>query len=239
LIAITLNGCGGKSTTHSDAAAQILLFNGTGSSLNDVAAIETILDSNHLKYSTATSSLLNGMSELQMRTYHLLIIPGGNFTDMGNNLSPVTARNIHYAVQHGLNYLGICAGGFLAGNSVYYNSLDLASGVTFGFYAAENQGIRKTVVAISSPGAPTLDQYWEDGPQFTGWGKVVGKYPDNTPAIVEGACGSGWVILTGIHAEAPEDWRLGMTFKTSASADNTYAGVLIRAALNKTSLPHY
>ena len=87
--------------------------------------------------------------------------------------------------------------------------------------------------------APTLDQYWEDGPQFTGWGAVVGKYPDGTPAIVEGTFGSGWVILTGIHPEAPAGWRRGMTFITPVSVDNAYAGTLIHAALNRASLSHY
>jgi glutamine amidotransferase-like uncharacterized protein len=136
-----------------------------------------------------------------------------------------------------MNYLGICAGGFLAGNSGY-NSFNLTSGVKFGFYSAENQGVRKAPVAITAAGGPTLDQYWEDGPQFTGWGAVVAKYPDGTPAVVEGTFGSGWVILTGVHPEAPETWRGGMTFNTPAAADNAYAGTLIQAALNGTRLPH-
>ncbi|MGZ3777613.1 MAG: BPL-N domain-containing protein [Mucilaginibacter sp.] len=232
LVATGCKGPGNKSTP-------ILLFNGMGTSPNDVTAIETILDNNNLPYSMANSSQLNAMSDLQIRRYRLLIVPGGNFMDMGNSLAKSTAANIHNAVQHGLNYLGICAGGFLAGKSSYYNGLNLTSGVTFGFYSAEDHGIRKAAVAIAGPGAATLDQYWEDGPQFTGWGAVAGKYPDGTPAIVEGAFGSGWVILTGIHAEAPENWRSGMSFNTPTSTDNDYAATLIRAALNRVPLPHY
>jgi hypothetical protein len=121
-----------------------------------------------------------------------------------------------------LNYLGICAGGFFAGNSPY-NGLNLTSGVRFGFYSAENHGIRKAAVAITSTDAPTLDQYWEDGPQFTGWGATVARYPDGTPAVVEGTVGSGWVILSGIHPEAPENWRRGITFTTSVGLDQAYA----------------
>jgi len=67
----------------------------------------------------------------------------------------------------------------------------------------------------------------------------VGKYPDGTPAIVEGSSGKGWVILSGVHPEAPASWRTGMTFTTSVAVDNAYAGTLILAALNGTSLPHY
>ena len=177
------------------------------------------------------------MGESQIRGYRLLIVPGGNFIDIGNGLTSSTTANIRNAVQSGLNYLGICAGGFFAGNSGY-NGLNLTSGVRFGFYSAEDRGIRKAAVPIAGAGAPTLDQYWEDGPQFTGWGAVVGKYPDGTPAIVEGTFGSGWVILSGVHPEAPKDWRRGMTFNTPVSVDNAYAGTLIHAALNRTSLSH-
>lgn len=90
---------------------------------------------------------------------------------------------------------------------------------------------------IAVAGATTLDHYWEDGPQLTGWGTVVGKYPDGTPAIVQGTCGTGCVILCGVHPEAPASWRRGMAFTTPASADTACAWTLIHAALNRESLP--
>lgn len=178
------------------------------------------------------------MSESQLMAYRLMIVPGGNFIAIGDSLTPATIANIHNAVQRGLNYLGICAGGFLAGHGSY-NSLNLTAGVRFRFYAAENRGIHKAAVAISGVGTPALEHYWEDGPQFTGWGAVVSKYPDGTPAVVEGTSGKGWIILSGVHPEAPENWRRGMTFATPASVDNAYARTLIEAALHRTRLPHY
>ena len=120
---------------------------------------------------------------------------------------------------------------------------DIVAAVTCGLNSASDvsdfRGIRKAAVAITAAGGQTLDQYWEDGPQFTDWGAVVGKYPDGTPAIVEGTFGSGWVILTGVHPEAPAGWRRGMTFITPVSVDNAYAGTLVDAALNRVSLSHY
>jgi hypothetical protein len=223
----------------SSTVPPILLFNGTGTSTNDVAAVETILNNHHLSYSTANSSQLNEIGESRLRAYRLLIVPGGNFLTIGNNLKSSTTANIHDAVQSGLSYLGICAGAFLAGSSTHYNSLNLTPGVRFDFYADENRGIRKAAVAIAGAGTPTLDQYWEDGPQLTGWGAVVGKYPDGTPAVVEGTSGNGWVILSGVHPEAPANWRHGMTFTTPVDVDNAYAATLIDAALNRTWLPHY
>lgn len=92
------------------------------------------------------SSHLNEMGESQIRGYRLLIVPGGNFVNIGNSLTSSTTANVRNAVQNGLNYLGICAGGFFAGNSPY-NGLNLTSGVRFGFCAAEARGIRKAAVA--------------------------------------------------------------------------------------------
>jgi glutamine amidotransferase-like uncharacterized protein len=240
MISTGFSSCGlrGDRGSTSAAMAPILLFNGTGTSPSDVAALETILNDNHLNYSTVNSSHLNQMAESQVRRYRLLIVPGGNFIKIGDGLTSQTTANVRHAVDSGLNYLGICAGAFFAGNSPY-NGLNLTSGVRFRFYSAEDRGIHKAAVAIASAGAPTLDQYWEDGPQFMGWGAVVGKYPDGAPAVVEGALGSGWVILAGVHPEAPAAWRRGMTFRTPVSADHAYAATLVHAALNRVMLPHY
>ncbi len=216
----------------------ILLFNGTGCSPNDVKAFEIILNEQHLSYSKANSSQLNQMSEARIREHRLLLVPGGNFMDIGNGLTPGARANIRTAVQNGLNYLGVCAGAFFAGNSPA-NGLNLTAGVKFGFYAAEDRGIRKAAVPIALPGGTTLEHYWEDGPQLTGWGRVLGKYPDGTPAIVQGSYGAGCVILCGVHPEAPASWRRGMAFTTPASAYTAYAWTLIHAALNRELLPHF
>src|SRR5262249_42117581 len=110
-----LIACGIRSTPGGPPI--ILLFNGSGTSPNDVAAFEKILDENHYGYAEANSRQLNGMSESQLRAYRLLIVPGGNFEQIGNGLTPNATANIRNAVHGGLNYLGICAGAFLAGDS--------------------------------------------------------------------------------------------------------------------------
>lgn len=241
LISTAFTGChanGDGSGMPKHANAPILLFNGTGTSPGDVAALKKILSSEHLGYATADSVQLDEMGELQIREYRLLIVPGGNFERIGNSLTSRTTAHIRDAIQNGLNYLGVCAGAFFAGNSPY-NGLNLTSGSRFGFYAAEARGIRKAAVAITSAGGQTLSQYWEDGPQLTGWGAVVAKYPDGTPAIAEGTFGKGWVILTGVHPEAPPSWRHGMEFGTPVDVDNAYAAMLICSALHRELLPHY
>ena len=175
-------------------------------------------------------------------TARLTLRPGhGPWCRVATGLEPI-ARGFQCreAVHRGLNYLGICAGAFLAGDGHgHYNGLDLTSGVRFGFYAAENRGVRRAAVAVTGVNTPAIEHYWEDGPELTGWGAVVAKYPDGTPAVVEGTSGDGWVILVGVHPEAPETWRRGMSFTMPASDANAYAGTLIQAALMRNSLPHY
>ena len=219
----------------------MLLFTGTGTTSGSVAAVETILSDLSLTYATATSSQLNGMSETAMKAYKLLLVPGGNAITISQNLSSTTINNVHNAIVNGgLHYLGICAGAFFAGNSGIYHYLDLTpSGVWFNYYADYFKGITKEAVEIKGADGKTLDQYWQDGPQLSGWGSVVAKYPDGTPTVVEGKSGAGWVILCAVHPEATAAWRIGMTFTTSVATDNAYAETLVTNALNGTWITHY
>src|SRR5215510_10275841 len=148
LIALAVTDCknAGESAIPltSNTVPPILLFNGTGTSPNDVTAVEMILNEHHLNYSTANSLQMNDMSESRLRAYRLLIVPGGNFVTMGNSLKSGTTANIHNAVESGLNYLGICAGAILGGDTIYHdNGLNLTNGVRFEFYAYVNRGIHR------------------------------------------------------------------------------------------------
>jgi len=218
--------------------ASILLFTGKGTSSGDVAAIERILRDQHLTYVTASSRQLGALTTPQLAAYRLLIVPGGNFVEIGQGLMPVTVANVRDAVRGGVNYLGICAGAFFAGDSPY-NGLNLTSGVRFPFYAAEARGIRKTAVQIVVAGSSSLEQYWEDGPQLTGWGDAIAKYDDGTPAAAQGKFGNGWVILLGTHPEAPDSWREKLRFATSGEAARSYAATLITSAFNATPMQHF
>jgi len=246
LAPFTLTFCGGgnsearKSLPPAIPASEpVLLFIGMGTSSSDVAAVEAVLNSLSVGFKTADSTQLNGMTEQQLAGYKLLIVPGGNSIDIGSNLTSSTAANIRGAVtDYGAHYLGICAGAFFGGFSIH-NGVNLSGGVPFDFYADEFKGIHVEAVEISFPEGSPLDVYWQDGPQLSGWGQVVAKFPDGTPAITEGMSGKGFVIFTGVHLEAPESWRGSIAFTTPVSADLAYAGTVVQAALNGTSLTHF
>ena len=218
------------------AFAPVLLFEGKGTSPRDVAAVEAVLDRRGLAYAIADSDQLNRLDVAQLRSYRLLIVPGGNFIDIGNSVTTTATANIRQAVDEGMNYLGLCAGAFFASDSVF-NSVNLTSGVRFRFYSAEARGVRKAAVLVTDAQGRALDQYWEDGPDLSGWGDVVARYPDGTPAVAQGAYGKGFVVLSGIHPEAPEAWRRGIPFRRSVRDDNAFAGELIDAALGSGPPP--
>jgi hypothetical protein len=226
--------------TTDSTSTPVLIFDGTGTSSTDVTAVESLVTSMGLAYHTANSSQLDAMSQSELMAYKLFIVPGGNSITIGDNLSKNASATVHSAVAGGLNYLGICAGGFFGGFSAYYNGLDLTAGTWFTFYADYYKGINKAAVEISFPaGQPKLDIYWQDGPQLSGWGNVVGKYSDGTPAVVEGYMGDGFVILSGVHPEAPASWRYGMTFTTPLDTDLAFASSLVKAAMNRKALAHF
>jgi glutamine amidotransferase-like uncharacterized protein len=221
------------------AAQPVLLYNGNGSTSSDVAAIEAVLKNAGIGFVAADESKLNGMSEAELAGYKLIVVPGGNSITIGQSLSVATASAIRGAVtQYGTHYLGVCAGAFFGASSIY-NGVDLTGGVSFDFFADEFKGIHIEPVTITRPSDAPLDVYWQDGPQLSGWGSVVAKFPDGTPAIVEGQAGKGFVVFTGVHLEAPESWRGSMIFNTPVAVDLAYAGVVFQAALSGTSLPHF
>jgi glutamine amidotransferase-like uncharacterized protein len=221
------------------APEPVLLFVGTGTSSSDVAAVEAVLKTSSISYATADSNQMNAMNEQQLGGYKLLIVPGGNSITIGQSLSAGTTSAIRGAIQqYGVHYLGICAGAFFGGYSDY-NGVDLTGGVSFDFYTDEYKGIHIEPVALSFAASSPLDVYWQDGPQLSGWGQIVAKYPDGTAAIVEGQSGKGFAIFTGVHLEAPASWRGKMIFATPLSVDLAYAGSVIQAALSGAPLPHF
>jgi glutamine amidotransferase-like uncharacterized protein len=236
--ALSLLMCGCHDSTASGEAtlsARILLFDGTGTSPNDVKAIEKLLDREKLAYTTADSDELDLMTAEQLAHADLFIMPGGNYEQMGKGLRADTPQRIRQAVNHGMNYLGICAGAFIAGDSPY-NGLNL-TGTRFAFFADSKLGTRKEVVTLQNGDGTRFKTYWEDGPELTGWGDALAKYADGTPAVVQGKVGAGWMVLTGVHLEAPESWYDGLEPATpEASIDK--AAKLVRATFDGEALPY-
>jgi glutamine amidotransferase-like uncharacterized protein len=230
LAPLVLVACGGAQGPH----PLVMLYEGAGSSPNDVKVWKAILDSKGISYAGLDASALNGMTRRDFMGYDLLLIPGGNFEAMGKALSPVATTAIREAVQSGTNYLGICAGALLAGNSPY-NGINLTNGVHFGFQAKSKEGVRKAAVAVFLPAQLGSGfHYWQDGPELSGWGKPIAKYYDQTPAVVQGQVGRGWVVLAGTHPEAPVEWFAGIEHQALIEQNQAFAASLLVSALDGT-----
>ncbi len=222
---------------QASASAPVLLFNGTGASASDVTALQSILTSMSVGFDTATSNQINSMTEAIMRSYKVIIWPGGNSIYMGNSLTRAATALVHkVVVTDGVSYLGFCAGAFMGERSTLYNVFNLAS-TWFNFY---QQSAEEMVSIYFSDGTQRSLVYW-DGPELSGFGSVIGKYPSGAPAIAEARVGYGFVLLSGVHPEAPADWRTGFSIADTdgVASDIAYTKTLIGAALTKTMLPHY
>lgn len=100
-------------TSTWSSATPVLIFNGSGTGATAVAAIESVVHSMGLAYHTANSSQLDQMSQSKLASYKLFIVPGGNSITIGNHLTSKATTTVRSAIsQNGLNYLGLCAGGF-------------------------------------------------------------------------------------------------------------------------------
>jgi glutamine amidotransferase-like uncharacterized protein len=218
-------------------ASQVLLYNGSGATSGDVSALTSVLDSLGYSYTVANETQMNTMNRSQYDQYKLILWPGGDSIVMGSALTTETTGNIHDAiVLDGVSYLGFCAGAFMAETSTLYNTFKLAT-TYFNFY---NEGAVEMVNIFFPSGTSNKIVYW-DGPQLSGWGQVVGKYPNGDPAIVQDVVGTnhGFVIISGVHPEAPLNWDVPGYTESQETQNNSNAMSLVFAALNKTPVSHF
>ena len=241
---VTTNAAAGAAPTQPTATAPtrsyataVLLYEGDGVAASDAQSLESILSSNNISYNSATSAQLNAMTADQFNTYGMLLVPGGEAETMSSSLNANTISLIQNAVtQGGMGYMGICAAP-LAGS---YGSWGLGLAPNnFDYYVAESQGVDEEAVEVSFPDGSKKDLIWYGGPQLNGYGNIVGKYPDGTAAIAQSPAGSGFVLLSGVHPEAPDSWRSGINDTDSTAADFTYVVALVQAALKHSPLPAF
>jgi hypothetical protein len=222
---------------RANALSEVLLYNGTGSSPTDVVALEAILTGMHLTYDLLTSAQMNAIPKATMISYKMIVFPGGDSIQMGDSLTTATTALVKTAVsQYGVSYIGFCAGAFMAESSTLYNVFNLA-GTWFDFYDAT---LIDMVWTTFPDGSQRDLVYWE-GPYLTDFGSVIAKYPNGQSAIAESKVGKGFVLVSGVHPEAPADWRDGMAHvdEDGVPPDVAYAGTLLNAAYTQTMLPHF
>lgn len=234
----------GLGTAHAAPLTDALIFNGTGTSPSDTQSLINIMTSHGLSYRVATSSTLEAMSSDSFRNYRLLVWPGGDSNVMTKGLSATTRGKIRNAVLvNGLNYVGFCAGAWMAvgpppwrGGSPIWG-LSIVNGNYLKQYFPEGVTSVAAMVATTFPDGSTRDLVWWGGPYLPSQtGSVIAKYPNGSTAAMETQAGNGYVVLTGLHPEAPQDWRDYIGLVDSDGLDMDFAWSLIESALKRNSL---
>jgi glutamine amidotransferase-like uncharacterized protein len=138
------------------------------------------------------------------------IQPGGKSrTAMGVITSKLKSA-IDSFVRSGGGYVGFCAGAFSSTRYVG-TSRDFGFGFMPGktiLYRNVSQGAE--IIPVTWEGK-TRHLYWEGGPHLSrlpeGKAQVVARYPNGQVAAAKSVYGQGRIFVTGLHPEAPADWR--------------------------------
>jgi hypothetical protein len=238
------------SPSPSSSPPVALIFNGDGTSPTDEQSLVSIAQSYGLKTQAVTSAQLEAMTASQLASYPLIIWPGGDSSTMSASLDAGTRERVREAVVNaGVNFVGFCAGAWIAigpdldPEGQPYWGLAIAPYAYVTEYYPDGPGTTEPVAAMvmSSFGDGTSrDLVWWGGPFLpTIPNAVVSKYPDGTAEMVELQAGNGFVVLSGVHPEAPEDWRTEENLVDTDGLDFDIAWKLMDAALTRTRLPTF
>ena len=231
-------------TPPTPTANKALIFNGTGTSQSDTDSLKNILSSHGLAYRVVSSAELELMGIDELEQYRLIVWPGGDSNVMTKYLSGSTRNKIREAVvTRGVHYIGFCAGAWMAvgpapklGASPYWG-LSIVNGDYLKQYFPNGQSPIATMVWTRFANGDARDLVWWGGPYLpSDAGTVAAKYPDGSSAIYQGSAGNGFVILSGPHPEAPQDWRDATNLIDADGLDYDLAWNLIESALLGTRL---
>lgn len=249
-LALAGSACDPATTPTSPTPPTTLIFDGTGTDASDYQALSAILTANGVSSVTVNESQLAALSASDLAQFKLIVWPGGDSTTQNNALDAATRERVREAVTiSGVNFAGFCAGAFIAvgptpaagGTPAWGLSIIDADYVEA--YSPNGPGAPLPVAAmveIAFANGTSRDIVWWDGPYLpvipSG---VIAKYPDGTPAMIEQQAGNGFVVLTGVHPEAPESWLVEENLTDPDGLSTDIAWELLHAALTSTRLATY
>lgn len=144
------------------------------------------------------------------RVGDLWIQPGGDAVVAARAIGVNGIERLRHWVGEGMNYLGFCAGAFLADSDV--DDADTLPGLGLIPFQTENflPGRHESMILNLSWNGQSRWLYFQDGPTFTapllGNVELIASYANHLPAVIQTQFGKGRVVLSGVHPEAPADW---------------------------------
>jgi glutamine amidotransferase-like uncharacterized protein len=165
----------------------------------------------------------------------LWIQPGGNAITAAEAMTPAGLNRLRNWIGGGLNYLGLCAGVFLADSTVddaeTLRGLGLIPFSTADFYP----GRHESMILPIHWGGLLRWLYFEDGATFRGplpaGVRTIGTYHDGRVAVLQTSYGLGHVVLSGVHPEAPASWAKSEGLDDPDGQDTDLADELLWRAL--------
>jgi glutamine amidotransferase-like uncharacterized protein len=188
----------------------VLIYGGPGSWKAEVESLKEILYAHGATYEVLGPEQIDQLPVEQLLKYRLLLIAGGDAPTVRKSLSVEAHFRIREAVQkHGLNYLGFCAGAWLAVAPAPLPNEDViyGLGVVEGPVLQQNylwkNGRAYGLDQTQFPDGAKRQLLWYGGPITPNISAgIIAKYADGTPAITQIWSGKGFVILSGLHPAA-------------------------------------
>ncbi len=224
-----------------------LVYSGTGSWPYESRALLDILHQHGVPAWQVVESQLSEMSLDQLASFSLLVMGGGDSNTIVGALTPDTRAKLREAVQErGLNYLGFCAGAWIAvgpsppaGEDLRFG-LGLFDSVFLDFTSMHRDGKEFAMIKAIFGDRSFRDLLWWGGPvTFDQPGAVVARYADGSPAISQTMSGSGFVLISGLHPAVGADMIRGLGLQDSDGENLDYAWTLLDAAMHQTRLPAF
>lgn len=153
-----------------------------------------------------------GLDPRVLETAEVVIVGGGDDMDvLREGIGDRRLQGLADWVAQGGRYMGVCAGGYLAGRT-----LDDAGEVP-GPDLIQGDSVTATPLAARVETVTwrgrKLRMYTQEAPGFEldddFAGEVVARYADGTPAALLVPYGEGLVAVSGPHPEATADWLEG------------------------------
>lgn len=230
---------------------EVLLLSSEGTWQAEVESLAYILYHHGTSYREISSRELNQLPLKTLLEFKLFIIPGGNSAHILQSLSIPTRIKLRSAVRtHGLNYLGLCAGAYLAVSpdprpgekleASLRDSLGLVNGpyLTPAHLAQSGQSV--VLDSALFPDGSTQELLWYGGPETPFFpGGVIAQYSDQTPAITQIQSEQGLVVISGLHPSITP-WTLNqLNLRPQSKSAPEFTWRLLKAALNDRKLPTF
>ncbi|HUP56696.1 MAG TPA: hypothetical protein VM598_04530, partial [Bdellovibrionota bacterium] len=216
--------------------------NGAGTSESDAQSLMSIVASHGMSYRVADSAAIESMSLDDLGRFKVIIWPGGDSNVMTDGLSAAAREKVRQAVvSRGVPYVGFCAGAWMAvgptplSGSQPIWGFSILNGDYLKMYHPNGQTPVAAMVWTSFADGSSRDLVWWGGPYLPSYaGSVVARYPDGSAAILKAQAGNGFVVLSGPHPEAPQDWRTGAGLSDDDGLDFDLTWRLISAGLSRS-----